>query len=80
MGQITLMTDGERRRQWNKGDRARILAAIAEPGVVVKEVARGAEIGASLVYKWRLESLKAGAVTVAGLAPVVIEAAPMTSS
>lgn len=74
-----MMTGGERRRQWSKDERARILAAIAEPGAVVAEVARRADICTSLVYKWRRESLKAAAVTASGFAPVVVEAAPMTS-
>jgi len=50
---MTLITGAERRRRWNEEDRARILAAISEPGAVVAEVARAADVSTSLVYKWR---------------------------
>jgi transposase len=40
MGRMTLMTGGERRRQWSNEERARILAEIAEPGSVVAEVSK----------------------------------------
>ncbi len=35
MGRMTLMTGDERRRRWSDEERARILAAIEEPGAVV---------------------------------------------
>jgi transposase len=44
MGRMTLMTGGDRRRQWSGEERARILAEIAEPGAVVAEVARRADV------------------------------------
>ena len=43
MGRMTLITGSERRRRWSAEERAQILAAIAEPGAVVAEVARRAE-------------------------------------
>jgi transposase len=74
MGRMTLMTGGERRRQWSMEERARILAEIAEPGAVVAEVARRADVCTSLVYKWRREALRRE--TALGFAAVVIEPAP----
>jgi transposase len=53
---MTLMTGDERRCRWSDAERSRILAAIEEPGVVVAEVARRADICTSLVYKWRREA------------------------
>ena len=71
-----MITGGERRRRWNDGDRARILAAIAEPGAVIAEVARREEICTSLVYKWRREARNGANATMPGFARVVVEALP----
>ena len=56
MGRMTLITGSERRRRWGAEDKARILAEIEEPGAVVAEVARRADVCTSLVYKWRREA------------------------
>jgi transposase len=74
MGRMTLITGGERRRRWSQEERARILAEIAEPGAVVADVARRADVCTSLVYKWRREALRQE--TASGFAPVMIEPAP----
>jgi len=74
MGQVTLISGRERRRQWSAEDRARILGAISAPGAVVAEIARREDICTSLVYKWRREARKA--VKMVEFAPVVVEAAP----
>jgi transposase len=74
MGRMTLMTGEERRRRWSDEERARILAAIEEPGAVVAEVARRADICRSLVYKWRREAR--AATNDPGFAHVVVENAP----
>ena len=77
MGRMTLITGAERRRRWNEEDRARILAAISEPGAVVAEVARAADVSTSLVYKWRREARAAALTSDApGFASVVVEAPP----
>jgi transposase len=73
---MTLITGGERRRRWSEEDRARILAAIAEPGAVIAEVARREEVCTSLVYKWRREAGSAVDVSGPGFARVVVEALP----
>lgn len=74
MGRMTLMTGDERRRRWSDEERARILAAVDEPGAVVAEVARRADICTSLVYKWRREAR--ATANDAGFAEVVVENAP----
>lgn len=56
MGQITLITGGERRRRWSEEDRTRILAAVAEPGAVIADIARQADVCSSLIYKWRRDA------------------------
>jgi transposase len=74
MGQMTLITGGERRRRWSAEERVRILAAIEEPGAVVAEVARRADVSTSLVYKWRREARSAASTS--GFAQVIVEDAP----
>src|SRR5664279_4976374 len=71
MGRMTLITGGERRRRWSDEERARILAAIDEPGAVVAEVARRADVCTSLVYKWRREARRA--VSSSGFARVIVD-------
>ncbi|MBB4201217.1 hypothetical protein CCR94_17540 [Rhodoblastus sphagnicola] len=76
MGRITVISGAERRRRWSDEDRARILAAISEPGAVIAEVARREDVCASLVFKWRREMREAVEADASGFAPVVIEPAP----
>jgi transposase len=74
MGRMTLITGDQRRRRWSDEDRARILAAIGEPGAVVADVARRADICTSLVYKWRREAQAAAGAC--GFSQVVVETPP----
>jgi transposase len=60
---MTLITGEERRRRWSDEERARILAAIDEPGAVIAEVARRADVCTSLVYKWRREARSAASAS-----------------
>jgi len=76
MGRMTLITGGERRRRWRDEDRTRILAAIAEPGAVVADVARREDVCTSLVYKWRRAARREQSAAVCGFSPVIIEPAP----
>lgn len=76
MGRMTVISGAERRRRWSDEDRARILAAISEPGAVVAEVARREDVCASLVFKWRREMRQAVESKAGGFAPVVIEPSP----
>jgi transposase len=71
---MTLMTGDERRRRWSDEERVRILAAIEEPGAVVAEVARRADVCTSLVYRWRREAR--ARANGASFAQVVVENAP----
>ena len=76
MGRMTLITGVERRRRWSLEERAQILAAIDEPGAVLAEVARRADVCTSLVYKWRREARSAASEP--SFAPVIVEhPAPM---
>ena len=79
MGRMTLITGDERRRRWSEEDRVRILAAIAEPGAVVAEVARREDICTSLVYKWRREARRTASAGASGFSPVIIETPPRPS-
>ena len=77
MGRMTLITGGERRRRWSDEERARILAAVDEPGAVVAEVARRADICTSLVYQWRRAARAArAAANASGFSQVVVESPP----
>jgi transposase len=71
MGRMTLITGVERRRRWSSEERAQILAAIDEPGAVVADVARRADVCTSLVYKWRREARNA--VNGPRFSPVIVE-------
>jgi transposase len=53
MDRIEVITSVERRRQWSAAEKARLVAAMDEPGAVVTEIARNAEVCASLLYRWR---------------------------
>ena len=79
MGRMTLITGDELRRRWSEEDRVRILAAIAEPGAVVAEVARREDICTSLVYKWRRETRRTPSAGAGGFSPVIIETPPRPS-
>ena len=74
MGRMTLITGDERRRRWSDEERAQILAAIEEPGAVVAEVARRADVCTSLVYRWRREARAAARAS--GFAQMVVENPP----
>jgi transposase len=71
MGRMTLITGEERRRRWSNGQRAQILTAFEEPGAVIADVARRADVCTSLVYKWRREARKAASDS--GFARVIVE-------
>ena len=77
---MTLITGGERRRRWSDEDRVRILAAIAEPGAVVADVARREDVCTSLVYKWRRAARRDQSAAACGFSPLIIETAPALPS
>lgn len=53
MNRIEVITSVERRRRWSAAEKARLVAAMDEPGAVVTEVAREASVDVSLLYRWR---------------------------
>ena len=55
MDHIEVITSVERRRRWSTAEKARLVAAMDEPGAVVTEIARSAGVCASLLYRWRRE-------------------------
>ena len=53
MGQITVFSGAERRRQWSDEQKLGFIAAAFAPGAVVAEVARAADLSPSQIYRWR---------------------------
>ena len=53
MDRIEVITSVERRRRWSTAEKARLVAAMNEPGAVVGEIARSEGVDASLLYRWR---------------------------
>ena len=53
MDRVEVITSVERRRRWSAAEKARLVAAMDEPGAVVTEIARVAGLEASLLYRWR---------------------------
>lgn len=69
MGRIELFPGRERRRDWSDGEKRALVAAAFAPGAVVTQVARRADVSASLLYRWRREQEAAGC---GGFAAVVL--------
>jgi transposase len=53
---MVVLSGPERRRRWSGDQKRAILAAADEPGAIVSEVARRADICTSLIYRWRREA------------------------
>ena len=53
MASVEVLAGPERRRRWSIEQKQAIVAAAFEPGAVVREVARRAEVTSSLIYRWR---------------------------
>lgn len=68
MGQVHVLTGPVRRRVWLPEEKAALVGAAFAPGAVVAEVARRADVNASLLYRWRRE-LSVGS---GGFAEVVV--------
>lgn len=68
MGQVHILTGPVRRRIWRTEEKAALVDAAFAPGAVVSEVARRADVNASLLYRWRRE-LRVGS---AGFAEVMV--------
>ena len=55
MAQVHVLTGPERRRRFSLEEKRRLVGAAFAPGAVVSEVARRADVCASLIYRWRRE-------------------------
>ena len=75
MGQVTVYSGVERRRQWSDEQKRSLVEAAFAPGAVVAEVARAADLRSSQLYRWRRDLCGVGLAST-GFAPVVISAAP----
>jgi transposase len=53
MDRVEVITSVERRRRWSATEKARLVAAMNEPGAMVTEIARREGVDASLLYRWR---------------------------
>ena len=53
---IEVITGTGRRRRWDAGTKARLVAESFEPGCSVSEVARRHDIGPSLLFLWRRQA------------------------
>jgi transposase len=67
-----VITSVERRRRWSQAEKERLVAASIEPGANVSEVARGAGVHVSQLFRWRKELCKQSEASVAPLVPVEI--------
>ena len=50
---VEVITSVERRRRWSQAEKERLVAASFEPGVSASEVARGAGLHVSQLFRWR---------------------------
>jgi transposase len=55
MARVEVITGPERRRRWSDEEKRAIVAASFAPGVVVRDVARRAEVCPGQIYRWRQE-------------------------
>jgi transposase len=53
MASVEVLVGPERRRRWSVEQKQAIVAAAFRPGVVVRDVARQADVTPSLIYRWR---------------------------
>ena len=53
MGSLEVLSGPERRRRWSVEQKQAIVTAAFEPGAVVRDVARQADVTPSLIYRWR---------------------------
>lgn len=68
MAQVQVITGPTRYRSWSDDRKQELVAAAFAPGAVVTDVAREADVSASLLYRWRRDF---GAAT-GGFAEVVV--------
>ena len=79
MDRIEVITSVERRRRWSPAEKARLVAAMNEPGAVVTKIARSEGVDASLLYRWRRQfaaERETAAFVPVRVSPDLNEAAP----
>ena len=76
---VEVITSVERRRRWPRAEKERIVAAAMEPGAIASEVARGAGIHTSQLFRWRQQLCQRAQIRAAFNA-VAIVAEPATAS
>lgn len=79
MGQVTVFSGAQRRRRWSDDEKLALVEAAIAPGGSVAEVARAADVDASLIYRWRRElcgAKRQASARPSGFAKVSIEADP----
>ena len=78
MDRIEIITSVERRGRWSAAEKARLVAAMDEPGAVVTEIARRFGVETSLLYRWRRQF--ASERRASAFVPLQIEAEPSETS
>lgn len=68
MTEVQVLSGPERRRRWSEEEKRTLVSAAFAPGSVVREVARRADVSASLIYRWRRQFRAADA----GFAEMVV--------
>ena len=68
MAQVQVITGPARYRSWSDEQKQALVAAAFAPGAVVTDVARQADVSASLLYRWRRDFRAAAG----GFAEVVV--------
>ena len=53
MARVEVITGPERRRRWSDEQKEAIVGASLEPGAVIADVARRAEVRPDQIYRWR---------------------------
>ena len=76
---VEVITSVERRRRWSRAEKERIVAAAMEPGAVASEVARGAGIHTSQLFRWRQQLCERGQIP-ATFNPIAIRPEPEAAS
>ena len=77
--QVEVITSVQRRRRWSRAEKERIVAAAMEPGAVASEVARGAGIHTSQLFRWRQQLCERAQIP-AAFNPIAIAPEPGTVS
>jgi transposase len=77
--QVEVITSVQRRRQWSRAEKERIVAAALEPDAVASEVAREAGIHVSQLFRWRQQLCKSTPAPV-GFSAVAIAPKPAMAS